>query len=259
MRATGRSSLRSPDLAVACLFLPGIVMPASLRYRPLFHALGGGPPAVAQELVLGDAVPSGGYSIEQEIAALERARHDAGLERVHVYGHSGGGAVALAYVAAHPDRIQSLALDEPSTDFSAEDLSGPDWIELQQIGRLPLAERLPTFRRLQVKPGVPVALPAPLPPWMAPAPARIVTFNEAVPRHRVAPERYRAFRGPVYYSYGSLTRSRYEVLRDRLAGVFARFDAERYDGLHHLHCSHQADPPRVASALRALWARSETG
>jgi hypothetical protein len=43
-------------------------------------------------------------------------------------------------------------------------------------------------------------------------------------------------------------------MRDRLAGLFEDFTAERYVGLHHLNTSHQAEPDRVAAALKKMWA-----
>ena len=33
--------------------------------------------------------------------------------------------------------------------------------------------------------------------------------------------------------------------------------AERYEGLHHLHTSHQAEPERVARRLLEIWSRAE--
>jgi len=243
----------------ACVFLPGIVMPAAMRYEALFGELAGERRRlIPLDLRVSDeAWPAAAYSIEAEIAALDRAADADGLGRFHLYGHSGGGAVALAYAAARPARLLSLALDEPSTDFSAADLAGPDWEELRGIRDLPLPERLPAFRRLQVAPGVPVPLPARLPAWIEPAPSRIVAFTEAATGHRVEPDRYRAFRPPVHYTYGSLTRARYEATRDRLAALFPRFASERYEGLHHLHCAHQGAPDRVAASLRALWREAE--
>jgi hypothetical protein len=46
-------------------------------------------------------------------------------------------------------------------------------------------------------------------------------------------------------------------MAERLAGRFRDVEGERYDGLHHLHTSHVAEPARVAAALRRLWARAE--
>ncbi len=36
---------------------------------------------------------------------LETLAEAAGFERFHLYGHSGGGACALAYVATYPERV----------------------------------------------------------------------------------------------------------------------------------------------------------
>src|SRR5688572_28422512 len=108
---------------IACIFLAGIVMPASLRYAALFKVIDPSVRPVAHELALYAAAPPipNGYSIDLEVETHDDAATAAGVESFHVYGHSGGGAVALAYVAAHPDRVLSLALDEPSSDFSEED------------------------------------------------------------------------------------------------------------------------------------------
>lgn len=237
------------------MFLPGIVMPAALRYAALFDALGAHRArAIARDLHVADIGTSAEtYSIDREIEVLDRALMVAGIERFHMYGHSGGAAVALAYVAEHPRRVLTLTLDEPSTDFTDEDLSDPDWSELLALRELAPDLRLPEFRRLQVAPGVPVPLPDPLPGWLEPAPSRIVMFNDAAARHRVAPARYAGFEGPVHYTYGALTRARYAATHDRLSAVFQRFSSERFDGLHHLRCAHQAVPERVAAVLRRLW------
>src|SRR5438093_13211756 len=142
-----------------CVFLAGIVMPAALRYRGLFHALGAAARPIAQELVLYDAAPGipESYSIDMEIEALDRVTSTAGLEAFHLYGHSGGGAIALAFVAAHPDRVLSLALDEPAYDFLDSTETRGYWREMDAAGRLPERDRMPAFLKLQLGPGV--ALP----------------------------------------------------------------------------------------------------
>jgi pimeloyl-ACP methyl ester carboxylesterase len=35
-----------------------------------------------------------------EVDGIDRAADDEGFDRFHLYGHSGGGAMALAFVAA---------------------------------------------------------------------------------------------------------------------------------------------------------------
>jgi pimeloyl-ACP methyl ester carboxylesterase len=188
------------------------------------------------------------------VEGISRAADTAGLDRFHLYGHSAGGACALAYTAAHPERVLSLALDEPASDFSPEARS-----ELQKdldgIAGRPAGEMLSAFLRLQLAPGVePPSRPAGSPPeWMANRPAGIDAFVGALLRYRLSPERLRAFDRPVYYSYGSLSHPRWSAMRERLANVFPDFGSELYEGFHHLETSHQQAPARVASALRQLW------
>jgi pimeloyl-ACP methyl ester carboxylesterase len=64
--------------------------------------------------------PPDEYAIADEVEGLLAAARRAGVERFHLYRHSGGGAVALAFTAAHPERVLSLLLDEPAFDFSDE-------------------------------------------------------------------------------------------------------------------------------------------
>jgi pimeloyl-ACP methyl ester carboxylesterase len=238
----------------AGVFLAGIVLPASLRYADLFRAIGTDDDLLAHELVIYRSRPDvpGGYSIQQEVEALDRAMSAAGHDAFHLYGHSAGGAIALAYTAAHPDRVLSLALDEPSTDFSEEDLRSDYWTNIQALRKLPLAEQIPAFRVLQVDPSfAPPPVHQPRPSWMAGGETRIAAFSDAVLRHHLP--RTVPFPRPVLFSYGSLTNPRFDWLRASLARRFLRFEAERYEGLHHLHSGHQAEPQRVAVALRRLW------
>jgi pimeloyl-ACP methyl ester carboxylesterase len=241
------------------IFLPGIVAPAARRYGPLLEQLDG-VAAIAKDLEVyaGDEPPAG-YAIEAEIEGISAAADRAGFARFHLYGHSGGGACALAYAAAHPKRLLSLAVDEPATDFSHEDRSDPHHDELAVAESLPGPEAVAAFLRLQLAPGVePPARPeGPPPPWMATRPAGIRAFTQAIAGHRVDPSRYEAFSPPVLYTHGSLSHPRWTVMRDRLASRFPAFSSERFDGLHHLNTSHQAEPKRTAALLRALWARAE--
>jgi pimeloyl-ACP methyl ester carboxylesterase len=247
-----------PSSGAPVIFLPGIIMPAALRYAPLIEALGDSARATTKELeVYGSESPPPGYAIEHEVEGISRAADAAGLDRFHLYGHSAGGACALAYVATHPERILSLALDEPASDFSAEDQS-----ELRKglagIAELPAAERMQAFLRFNLAPGVdPPAPPTgPAPPWMSSRPGGIEAFGGAMLRHRLATERLRGFDRPVYYSHGSLSHPRWAAMPERLASVFPDFTAELYEGIHHLQTSHQREPARVAVALRRLWSRA---
>jgi len=242
------------------VLLPGIIAPAAIRYGPLVERLPGVEVVVRDLAVYDGDEPPSGYSIDTEVAALDRAIDDAGLTKVHLYGHSGGGAVALAYAASRGDRVQSLAVDEPASDMTAEGDAVYGWPEFDEAVLLPPAESMAAFMRLQVAEDV--VLPTPPagdpPPWMAKRPPAIRAFIAALRHHRVEPVAYAAFASPVYFSRGSRTHPRWEAMQARLAGLFPNFTAEVFEGLHHLNTSHQAEPDRVAATLSAFWARAES-
>jgi pimeloyl-ACP methyl ester carboxylesterase len=109
-------------MAEPVIFLPGILMPAALRLVPLLEQLGDVVQAITKELdVYSSAKSRAGYSIDMEVEAISRAANAAGFDHFDLYGHSGGGACALAYVAQHVERVLTLALDEPASDFIAAD------------------------------------------------------------------------------------------------------------------------------------------
>jgi pimeloyl-ACP methyl ester carboxylesterase len=241
------------------VFLPGIIAPAAIRYAPLLAELGDVQAVVKDlEVYRGDTTPPPGYSIETELDGIGRAADEAGFERFHLYGHSGGGAMALAYIAARPDRVLSLAVDEPAFDFTDEGNAAYGWPEFDRAVTLPPDEATRAFLRLQVADDVELSPPAgPPPPWMANRPAGIRAALSVAREHHVDPDAYRAFDRPVYFSRGSRTHPRWAGMQDRMAGWFPDFTGEVYEGLHHLNTSHQAEPARVAQTLHAFWARAE--
>ena len=240
----------------AAIFLPGVIAPAAVRYGALVEHLGDTPVHLLDLALYAGDTPPPDYSVETEIAAVLGAADRAGLERFHLYGHSGGGACALALAAAHPERIASLALDEPATDFTDDDRDDPYWNEIADAEALPDAgERMTAFRRLQLAPGValPPSPPGPPPAWMGKRPAGIATLPSALRRHRVAVDAYRAVRVPVLFTLGSESHPRWLGMRDRLARLFSDFRSVTFEGLHHFDTSHQAQPARTAALLRQLW------
>jgi pimeloyl-ACP methyl ester carboxylesterase len=164
----------------------------------------------------------------------------------------------LAYIAVYPDRVLSLAIDEPAMDFTEEGQQTYGWEAFDHALTLPDSAAMAEFMRLQVADDVELApLPEPLPASMANRPAGVRAFLAAGRGHRVDVDAYRRFDAPVYFSMGDRTHPRWTGMRDRLASLFPDFTAEVYEGVHHLHTSHQAQPGRVAAALRRLWARAE--
>jgi pimeloyl-ACP methyl ester carboxylesterase len=254
--AAGRSPERAP-----VIFLPGIIMPAHLRYAALINALGDGREYRTKELeIYADSEPPEDYSIELEIAGITRFADASGFDRFHLYAHSAGGACALAYAAAHPERLFSLALDEPASDFSPE-LKALSQEEIALVRSAPGTDQMKAFASFQLRPGVepPSPPPGPPPDWMANRRAGIEAIITAMDRFNLDIDRLRTFTQPVYYSYGSLSNQLWEVIRDHLAQIFPNFQAERYEGFHHFNTSNAAEPERVARVLHDLWHRAERG
>jgi pimeloyl-ACP methyl ester carboxylesterase len=241
------------------IFLPGIIAPAAIRYGPLVERLANVNVLVRDLAVYDTNEPPTDFSIDTELDALDRTADAAGIERFHLYGHSGGGAVALAYAAARGDRLTSLAVDEPASDFTREGDEAYGWPEFDKALMLPPAGAMNAFMRLQVAQDVQLPEPpeGPPPPWMAKRPAGIRAFVAAIREHRIAPQEYARFTAPVYFSRGSRTHPRWAAMQERLGLLFPDFTAEVFEGLHHLNTSHQAEPDRVAVALLNFWARAE--
>jgi pimeloyl-ACP methyl ester carboxylesterase len=239
------------------MFLPGIIAPAAIRYEALIARLPDVNSLLKDLEVYASDAPPPDYSIALEVAGVDRAADEAGFERFHLYGHSGGGAVALAYAAARPERLLSLAVDEPAFDFTQE--AHADLDEFRPLASLPVPERMRVFMELQVSSAVGLAPPqeGPPPAWMALRPGGIDAFLAALERHERLADRYASFRSPVLYTWGSLTHPRWEMIKERLAKLFTDFSAQRFEGLHHLNTSHQAEPDRVAELLLGFWARAE--
>ena len=241
---------------VPVVFVSGILTPAAQRYGALLDALGDDVLPVVKDLEVysGSVVPPPGYRLGSELEGIERAADEAGFEAFHLYGYSGGGACALAFTARWPDRVQSLAVDEPAIDFDAEDMA------LMRETFVPMVELPPdrlmdAFVGEMLRAGVepPPRPQGPAPTWMETRPAGIAAFVQALAESDVPIERLRSFDRPVYYSYGSLSNQSWERRAERLSALMPQMVIERYEGLHHMNTSHVAEPERVAASLRRLW------
>jgi pimeloyl-ACP methyl ester carboxylesterase len=241
---------------VPVVFLPGILMPAALRYRALLDSLGDDVrPAVKElEVYAGSVVPPPAYGLETELDGIERAANDAGFDGFHLYGHSGGGACALAFTALRAERVLSVAVDEPAVDFDAEDLTLLRERHVPMVA-LPPDRLMKAFVADMFRAGVepPSPPPGPSPTWMQTRPAGIAAFVRAIADSDVPIERLRSFDRPAYYSYGSLSSASWERRAERLSALMPQLVVERYEGLHHMNTSHVAEPERVAASLRRLW------
>jgi pimeloyl-ACP methyl ester carboxylesterase len=263
--ARTRTVGRMIDDRIPAILVPGVVLPAALAYGSLLDALGGEVEMVAKDLELyaGDAPPPG-YAIDVEVDGILRAAEEAGFERFHLVGYSGGGAASLALAARHPEHLRSLALAEPawagSWDLSPEEEAlWRRFFELPDAG-LSQDELMAEFVCMQLRPGVepPPPPPGPEPPWMAKRPAGIKALIAAFRGGGLDRRRLGSFDRPVYFARGELSNPDYwERMSERLARVFRDFTAEVYEGRHHFDPPHRAEPERFAAALRSHWARAD--
>lgn len=249
------------ELPPPAVLLPGILMPAHARFAPLMaelHDRGVWPKELE---VYASQVPPPGYTLDDEVSGLLAFLDRRGVDRVHLYGHSAGGSIALAFTAEHGDRVLSLALDEPATDFSPEDQELVATLWSGSLDQLPAPQRMQVFARSLVRPEVDLPPPpsGPPPPEMANRPAGLAAFEKAIGGRRVDEAALAAFRAPVHFSYGSLSNPRWEAMAERTASRFRDVEVERYEGLHHLNTAHVAEPRRVAVALMKLWTYAERG
>jgi len=238
-----------------CIFLPGILAPAVVRYAELIRELGPKVRGYTKELEIYTlSPPPDDYAIIDEVDALLHWTRRAKLEGFHLYGHSGGGAVALAFTAAYPKLVLSLTLDEAAFDFSEEmrgDLA--EHQELQRLMREDPARAMPRFMQLELKPGFEFTPPATGPRLLPNRPAGIAALLRAFEQHTVDLNALGGFRRPVLYTRGSLSADRYERSAERLGKIFPDFREVVFEGLHHLNTSNQAEPARVAELLLDLW------
>jgi pimeloyl-ACP methyl ester carboxylesterase len=249
---------------IRAILLPGSVLPAQLAYGGLIKALAPGVDAIAKELELyeGDEPPPG-WSLDTEIDGVLREADALGWNTFHLVGYSGGGAVALAFAAKHPERLLSLALLEPawagSWDWSPahEEL----WKKYEQLDALPPEQLMPAFMRLGVKPNVvlPPPPPGPPPPWMAKRPVGIKAFLRTFKSYHLERERLAKFNRPVFFALGGLSNpDDYGEIASRLSRVFfPDFRLEVFPKRHHFDPPHRIEPERLAELLRRHWDRAE--
>ena len=76
--------------------------------------------------------PSNGYGLAEYAADLEAVRQAVGAKKVHIFGHSWGGIIAMRYAAAYPQNVRSIILMG----------SGPPTREATLAGQALLNERI---------------------------------------------------------------------------------------------------------------------
>ena len=241
--------------------LPGGIMPAALRYAALKSALANDVELHTKDLEVyaGDAPPPN-YKIEIEIAGLAAFADSLKADRFHLLGYSGGGFVSLAFAAAHPERLISLAVFEPARipgELSAEE-QRLDRDLRQALDSAEGSEFMQIFVSRQVRPGVQVPPPAGSPaPWMRSRPAGLAAMMREFGEYRADRTRLRNCTFPVFYGYGDQTSEMVEVQASVLARLVPDIHVRRFEGVHHFLSPDQIYTAEHVKDLRALWERAE--
>ncbi|WP_223475770.1 alpha/beta fold hydrolase [Oricola indica] len=245
------------------ILLPGIITPAKITYRYLLPAFGGAASVITRDLAIYDkGAPPPDYSFDMEIDAILRTADDAGLDRFHLGGFSGGGAISTAFAAQHPDRLASLVLMEPA--WLGNEGQTDDEIAVRDAIRatedLPYAQSLAAFARLNVADDV--ELPAPPqgdpPAWMEHRPAGIFAIGPACRNHSLDLDALRSLACPVLYMRGARSNpSMYLRIQERAAKIFPDFTIEIFEDRHHFDPPHRSEPERTAELLLEFWKNAE--
>jgi pimeloyl-ACP methyl ester carboxylesterase len=242
--------------------VPGSVAPAAQRYRPLIEAVGDAADLHLKDLeVYREARPPAGYSIDEELTAIDHIADAKGLDRFHLIGYSGGGFVSLAYAGTRPRRLLSLGLFEAAqipgelTDAELRFYAGLG----QKLEGLSGDAFMSTFIREQVKPGATLVPPPPGPvsPEMQKRPAGIAALIKAFRAFPFDRELFRAAEFPVFYAYGDLSHEEQALKPGILAQLFPDIHVRRYAGVHHFVAPEQIYTREHASSLLNLWQNAE--
>jgi pimeloyl-ACP methyl ester carboxylesterase len=244
--------------------VPGSVAPAAQRYRPLVENVGGSADLYLKELeVYREAAPPAGYSIQEEVEAIDRLADSKRLDRFHLVGYSGGGFISLAYAGTRPQRLFSLALFEPAQI--------PGKLTEQEQEFFTMLERkldglhgdafMSTFVREQVKPGAQLPPPpsSPVSPEMQKRPAGIAALVKAFRAYPFDRKLLEAAPFPVFYAYGDLSHQEQALKAGILAQLFADITVRRYSGIHHFVPPEMIYTPEHAALLLEHWRRAESG
>jgi pimeloyl-ACP methyl ester carboxylesterase len=253
--------MKNPEMRTV-VFLPGSIMPAAIQYGPLLNVLKDSVRPILKDLEVynGDTPPSD-YALALEVEGLRQVVQAAALQRFHLVGYSGGGAVALAFTAAYPEKLESLALSEPAVIPSQKWIhqEAGYWSEIERVMSLAPAEQMREFMRLNLRPGVQLPPPPPgePPAWMARRPAGLRAMSRAFSAYDLDLERFRQFSKPVYLAIGSLSNPIEERKAETMSKLFPDFRSEVYAERHHFDPPQRAEPERFAQALQELWSRAE--
>lgn len=243
------------------LFLPGGIQPVAIQYAPLLKVLGDGKQPLLKDLeVYRDGTSPASYSLTEEVEGVKRAADEAGMSSFHLVAYSGGGAVALAFTGAYPQRVLSLALSEPAVIPSQEwyRQESAYWQQMDHVMSLSDNLLMQEFMRLELREGVPLPPPpaGDPPPWMAKRPAGLKALARSFSSYDLPLSRLREYSRPVYIAVAALSNQVEMRKAEILEGVFPDAVVEVYEMRHHFDPPQRAEPERFAQSLTDLWAKA---
>ncbi len=245
------------------IFLPGGIQPAALQYDALLKVLKEDIRPLLKDLeVYRDGTPPSGYTLSSEVEGLKHAADQADMPTFHLVAYSGGGAVALAFIGAYPERVLSLALSEPAVIPSQawRQMEGEYWQRMQDMMNLADQQFMREFMRVELREGVPLPPPpqGDLPAWMANRPSGIRALIGAFSDYDLPFVRMQAYNRPVYIAVCALSNPIELRKAEILEGLFTDMRIEIYGDRHHFDPPQRAEPERFAAALTRLWEKSHT-
>ena len=169
-------------------------------------------------------------TLEHAVQSLESFVRESMSMPVHLVGHSGGGAVALAFAAAHPRLLASLTASEPPWVGSSEAGNIGFLDDLRRVVELPTDEVSGAFARLYAASDDVVAE---LPPFDD-AQVRILrAVAIEYQRAHLDLDKLQEVDVPVLLPYGSHSSNHMAVTATWLAGQFKRARVLQIPGANH--------------------------
>ncbi|HET7421064.1 MAG TPA: alpha/beta fold hydrolase [Candidatus Dormibacteraeota bacterium] len=242
--------------------VPGSVAPAAQRYRPVVEAVGDAANLHMKDLeVYREVRPPAGYSIDEELEAIDRLAASKGFDRFHLLAYSAGGFISLAYAGTRPERMLSLAMFEPARipgRLSNEEQAFFDHLQTKLDG-LEGDAFMATFIREQVKPGARMPPPpaGPISAEMQKRPGGIAALIHAFEAYPFDRDLFRTVGFPTFYAYGDMSHAEQALKAGILARLLPDLHVRRYAGVHHFVPPEEIYRPQHVRELLDLWKKGE--
>jgi pimeloyl-ACP methyl ester carboxylesterase len=236
-------------------------MPVHETFAPLAKELNGKVVLVLKDREAYAREPGTALTLADEVEGVRHAADTNRLDYFHLLGYSAGAVVALAFTAAYPERITSLALIEPpwigNDTVSADAKALHDALD-RVLTEVPPQQRMGQFRQAITRPGevLPPVPPGPVPAWVSTRAEQGAMLWQAIRTATLKKEHLRSFLPPVYVAVGTRSHPGFRATAEEVVSVFPAASLEVYDGADHFEI-HTKYATRLAAALRALWAVCE--